>query len=147
MLGYFFRTFGDLFFKHVFSIDMLFAFNKIEYLRIIFLKLHVRIQINCFEQFGSQATCLIPTKSPQNFSLGRFRHAESESEVQNLESFNQTSKFRKTTPGSSFLYHRETEKYSFAGSTGTKHTVFFQLFPEFFFRVFLSQSLNRPQST
>ena len=38
-----------------------------------------------FEHFDLHETSLIPTNSPQNLSPGRFWHAESESEVENLQ--------------------------------------------------------------
>ncbi len=41
--------------------------------------------LHFFENLDTQETSSIPTKSPQNLSPRRFRHAESESEVENLE--------------------------------------------------------------
>ena len=38
-----------------------------------------------FENFDLHETSLTPTNSPQNLSPGRFWHAESESEVENLQ--------------------------------------------------------------
>ena len=38
-----------------------------------------------FEKSETQETSLIPTKLPQNLTPGRFRRAESESQVKNLE--------------------------------------------------------------
>ena len=40
---------------------------------------------NLFEKVDLHETSLIPTNSPQNLSPGRFGHAESETEVENLQ--------------------------------------------------------------
>ena len=42
-------------------------------------------KMNMFEHVDTHETSLTGTNSPQNLSPGRFRHAESESEVENLE--------------------------------------------------------------
>ena len=45
----------------------------------------IGLKNNLFEHVDTQETSLTPTKSPQKLSPGRFRHAESESEVENVE--------------------------------------------------------------
>ena len=48
----------------------------------------------CFEKSTPYETVTIPMNSTQNLSGGRFRHAEAESEVKNLQNFHPDLKLK-----------------------------------------------------